>query len=119
MSAVKSAREPSIASLPRFSFRATWRAEIPQCHNRHGRKVRSTHPRYTRVMKLRSILILLLVMSAVLAAGAYQAIKWAQGPVVPPSEHPPSKDVLIPDGATFKHIAALLERDGLIKSQFA
>ncbi|HEX8750320.1 MAG TPA: endolytic transglycosylase MltG [Nitrospira sp.] len=70
-------------------------------------------------MKLRSILILLLVMSAVLAAGAYQALKWAQGPVVPPSEHPPSKDVVIPDGSTFQHIAALLEREGLIKSRFA
>lgn len=50
---------------------------------------------------------------------AYQAIRWAEGPVVPPSEHPPSKAVVIPDGATFQQVAALLEREGLIKNKAA
>lgn len=70
-------------------------------------------------MKLRRILVLLLVVSAVLGVAAYQIIKWAQGPVVPPEQHPPSKVVVIPDGSTFQQIAALLERERLIKSRTA
>lgn len=50
---------------------------------------------------------------------AYQAIKWAEGPAVPPQEHPYSKIVSIPDGSTFQQVAALLEREGLIKSRSA
>jgi len=48
---------------------------------------------------------------------AYQAIKWAEGPAVPPQEHPRSKIVSIPEGSTFQQVAALLEREGLIKSR--
>ena len=44
------------------------------------------------------MLVLLLVVIAVLGVAAYQTIKWAQGPVVPPEQHPPSKVVVIPDG---------------------
>ncbi len=50
---------------------------------------------------------------------AYQAIRWAEGPVVPPSEHPPSKVVVIPEGATFQQVAALLRQNGLIKNRAA
>ena len=49
---------------------------------------------------------------------AYQTIRWAEGPVIPTEEHPPSKVVDIPDGSTFQHVATLLEREGLIKSRF-
>ena len=48
---------------------------------------------------------------------AYQVIRWAEGPAVPSQEHPPSKIVVIPDGATFQQVAALLERERLIKSR--
>jgi UPF0755 protein len=49
---------------------------------------------------------------------AYQTIRWAEGPVIPTEEHPPSKVVDIPDGSTFQYVATLLEREGLIKSRF-
>jgi peptidoglycan lytic transglycosylase G len=70
-------------------------------------------------MKLRTILVLLLAAGVVLGLAAYQIVKWAEGPVVPAQEHPPSKVVLIPDGATFQQVAALLERERLIKSKSA
>ncbi len=50
---------------------------------------------------------------------AYLTIKWAEGPAVPPPQHPPSKIVFIPDGSTFQQVAALLEREHLIKSRSA
>jgi UPF0755 protein len=55
---------------------------------------------------------------AVVAFGvaAYQAIRWAEGPVVPAQDSPPSKVVVILDGSTFQQVADLLEREGLIKS---
>ena len=52
-----------------------------------------------------------------LGVAAYQTIRWAEGPVIPAQEHPPSKVVVIPDGSTFQHVASLLEREGLIKSR--
>ncbi len=54
----------------------------------------------------------------VLGVAAYQTIRWAEGPAIPSNAHPPSKVVVIPDGSTFQHVAALLEREGLIKSSF-
>ncbi len=54
-----------------------------------------------------------------LGVGAYQTIRWAEGPAIPPEAHPPSKVVVIPDGSTFQHVATLLERAGLIKSSFS
>ncbi len=54
-----------------------------------------------------------------LGVAAYQAIRWAEGPAIPAQEHPPSKVVVIPDGATFQHVATLLEREQLIKSSIA
>jgi UPF0755 protein len=53
-----------------------------------------------------------------LGVAAYQTIRWAEGPVIPTEEHPPSKVVVIPDGSTFQQVAALLERERLIKSRF-
>jgi UPF0755 protein len=70
-------------------------------------------------MKLRIILPLLLTAAAVVAITAYLAIKWAEGPVVPAQDQPPSKIVVIPDGATFQQVASLLERERLIKSRSA
>jgi UPF0755 protein len=68
-------------------------------------------------MSLRIILGLLLVAVVVLGVAAYQTIRWAEGPVIPTEAHPPSKVVVIPDGSTFQFVAALLEREGLIKSR--
>ncbi len=52
-----------------------------------------------------------------LGVAAYQTIRWAEGPVIPAQEHPPSKVVVIPDGSTFQFVASLLERERLIKSR--
>ena len=52
-----------------------------------------------------------------LGVAAYQTIRWAEGPVIPAQERPPSKVVVIPDGSTFQHVASLLKREGLIKSR--
>jgi UPF0755 protein len=68
-------------------------------------------------MSLRIILGSLLVVVVALGVAAYQAIRWAEGPAIPTEAHPPSKVVVIPDGSTFQFVAALLEREGLIKSR--
>ena len=68
-------------------------------------------------MNLKLILGLLLAAVIALGMAAFQAIRWAEGPAVPPQEHPPSKIVVIPEGATFQQVAALLERERLIKSR--
>ena len=67
-------------------------------------------------MSLRIILGCLLVVMVALGVAAYQTIRWAEGPVIPPEAHPPSKVVVIPDGSTFQYVATLLERERLIKS---
>jgi UPF0755 protein len=54
-----------------------------------------------------------------LGVAAYQTIRWAEGPVIPAQERPPSKVVVIPDGSTFQYVASLLERERLIKSRSA
>ena len=64
-------------------------------------------------------MVLLLVAVAALGTAAYLAIKWVQGPAVPPQVPLPSKVVFIPDGATFQQVAALLAREQLIKSRSA
>jgi UPF0755 protein len=46
-------------------------------------------------------------------------IRWTEEPVVPAEKRPPSKIVLIPDGATFQQVAALLEHERLIRSRLA
>jgi len=59
------------------------------------------------------------VAAASLAIAAYQVVKWAEGPAVSPRLHPPSKVVTIPDRVSFQQVAALLEREQLIKSRLA
>ena len=68
-------------------------------------------------MNLRTVVGFLLVAMVALGVAAYQTIRWAEGPVIPAQEHPPSKVVVIPDGSTFQYVASLLEREGLIKSR--
>jgi UPF0755 protein len=68
-------------------------------------------------MKLRTLLLILLLAVAALGIAAYRIIKWAEGPAVPARLHPPSKVVSIPDRMSFQQIAALLEREQLIKSR--
>lgn len=70
-------------------------------------------------MKFRNILVLLLMAVAGLGIAAYQAIKWAQGPAVSPRLHPPSKIVIIPERSSFQQVAAVLEREELIRSRAA
>jgi UPF0755 protein len=70
-------------------------------------------------MKLRSLLVLLLAAVAVLGLAAYLILRWAEEPAVPARLHPPSKTVTIPDRSTFQQVAALLERERLIKSRAA
>jgi UPF0755 protein len=70
-------------------------------------------------MKLRWILVVLLVAVAGLGIAAHQIIKWAQEPAVPARLRPPSKIVSIPDRSTFQQVAALLDREALIKSRLA
>jgi UPF0755 protein len=70
-------------------------------------------------MKLRNILLVFLIATAGLGIAAYQVIKWAQEPAVSPRLHPPSKVVTIPDRSSFQQVAALLEREELIKSRLA
>jgi UPF0755 protein len=67
-------------------------------------------------MRLRIILGCLLIGVVALGVAAYQAVRWAEGPVIPTEEHPPSQVVVIPDGSTFQHVAVLLEHERLIKS---
>ena len=54
-----------------------------------------------------------------LGVAAYQTIRWAEGPVIPAQERPPSTIVVIPDGSTFQYVASLLARERLIKSRTA
>ncbi len=49
----------------------------------------------------------------------HQTIRWAEGPVVLAATHPSSKIVLIQDGASLHEVAAMLERERLVKSSFA
>lgn len=58
-------------------------------------------------------------MVVALGVAAQQTIRWAEGPAIPTEMHPPSKVVVIPDGSTFQYVAALLKREGLIKSRSA
>jgi len=50
---------------------------------------------------------------------AHRIIKWAQEPAVSARLHPPSKIVNIPDRTSFQQVAALLEREELIRSRLA
>ena len=49
----------------------------------------------------------------------YQTIRWAEAPLSTEAEHPPSKIVVIPEGAPFQQVAAMLEEEQVIKSRSA
>jgi UPF0755 protein len=68
-------------------------------------------------MNLRLILILLVAAGALAGVAAYQMIRWADAPVLPASAHPPAKIIVIAEGSTFHQVAALLEREQLIRSR--
>ncbi|HET8721236.1 MAG TPA: endolytic transglycosylase MltG [Nitrospira sp.] len=70
-------------------------------------------------MNLRTLLAVVLITAAALGMAAYQTIKWAQEPAVSPRLRPPSKTVTIPDRSSFQQVAALLEREELIRSRLA
>ncbi|MEO5956703.1 MAG: endolytic transglycosylase MltG [Nitrospiraceae bacterium] len=70
-------------------------------------------------MNLRIVVGLLLVAMVGLGVAAYQTIRWAEGPLIPAQQRPPSKIIVIPDGSTFQFVASLLERERLIKSHSA
>lgn len=59
-----------------------------------------------------------MVAVAVLGVAVYQAVKWLEGPAAS-TQQLPSKVVFIPDGTSFQQVAALLERERLIRSRSA
>jgi UPF0755 protein len=71
------------------------------------------------MMNRQIIFGLLLVATVALGVAVHQTIRWAEGPAIPAQQRPPSKVVIIPDGSTFQYVAALLERERLIKSRSA
>ncbi|MGQ0809777.1 MAG: endolytic transglycosylase MltG [Nitrospiraceae bacterium] len=50
---------------------------------------------------------------------AYQVMRWIESPAVGQAERPPSKIVIVQEGATFQQVATSLERAHLIKSRSA
>src|SRR6187431_3834717 len=68
MSAGRSARGPSTGWRPPFYCKATWRAVNPP----RGRSRMAIGRQSTALMKLRSILIVLLIVVAALGIAAYQ-----------------------------------------------
>lgn len=47
----------------------------------------------------------------------YQALRWAQRPVVSPAQQPPAQIVVIPEGSSYQQAASLLKREHLIRSR--
>jgi UPF0755 protein len=70
-------------------------------------------------MKVKIVVSFLLVTVVALGTATFQMIRWVERPAVPPSQHPPSKVIVIPDRSTFQQVASLLVREGLIKSRMA
>ena len=70
-------------------------------------------------MSLRIILGCLLVAMVALGVAAYQTIRWAEGPVIPTEEHPPSKVVDDPRRVDVSICRRrCLSAEGLIKNRF-
>ena len=69
-------------------------------------------------MKNRPLLWILIVL-CLAGAAAYQALRWAQRPVVSPDQQPPAQIVVIPEGSSYQQVASLLKREHLIKSRAA
>lgn len=62
-----------------------------------------------------------MLLVAAVAGGLawYQTIRWAEAPLSTEAEHPPSKIVVIPEGAAFQQVAGMLEEEQIIKSRSA
>jgi len=71
------------------------------------------------IMKLRVYLFVIVVIVGLGGLAGYQMIRWVEAPLRLPSEHPPAKVVVIPDGWAFQQVAALLEREQLIRHRLA
>jgi UPF0755 protein len=70
-------------------------------------------------MMIRGILITAVTLVVLAGVVGYQMIRWAEGPLKSEADHPPVKIVVIPEGAAFQQVAALLEQEQLIKSRSA
>lgn len=57
--------------------------------------------------------------AAILCAGGIAAYQWMTEPLAPPGSTGPVKIIDIPDGASFRQVAALLKKEGVIASQWA
>ncbi|MCP9446797.1 MAG: endolytic transglycosylase MltG [Nitrospira sp.] len=69
--------------------------------------------------RLAQIFLVLVAVAGLGAMALYQMIRWAESPLLSDSDHPSSKVVVIPAGWTLQQVAALLEREQVIKSRFA
>src|SRR5881628_1739199 len=61
--------------------------------------------------------LLILAILGALALAVYQGVWWMTAPVSSPSAQPPPRIVLIPEGATLRQVAILLEQAGLIRNR--
>ncbi|HXF92134.1 MAG TPA: endolytic transglycosylase MltG [Nitrospiraceae bacterium] len=71
------------------------------------------------MMTTRLVLWLIVASLGLGGVAGYQVMQWAAAPVVSHPDTPPTKLIVIPEGASFQHVAALLEREQLIKSRSA
>ena len=67
---------------------------------------------------MKRVLAPVLVVAALCAAGI-AGFQWMTEPLSPPGAPGPVKIIDIPDGASFRQVAALLKREGVIASQWA
>jgi UPF0755 protein len=70
-------------------------------------------------LRLSQILLISVAVVGIVVMALYQMIRWAESPLLSDSDHPASKVVVIPAGWTLQQVAALLEREHVIKSRFA
>jgi len=61
--------------------------------------------------------LLILAILGALVLAVYQGVWWMTAPVSSPSAQPPPRIVLIPEGATLRQVAILLEQAGLIRNR--
>jgi len=61
--------------------------------------------------------LLILAILGALALTVYQGLLWMTAPVSNPSVQPPPRIVLIPEGATLRQVAVLLEQAGVIRNR--
>ncbi|MCP9471200.1 MAG: endolytic transglycosylase MltG [Nitrospira sp.] len=69
--------------------------------------------------RLAQIFLVLVAVAGLGAMALYQMIRWAESPLLSDSDHPSPKVVVIPAGWTLQQVAAVLEREHVIKSRFA